>query len=179
MKSIFSPGPPGLHILNFTTVDDMEKKDKRIKIYAGPPIMDFLDAHAGKDGNMDVSRLINRAVDRYCQTVRRNTPTLFESEWNLLFDSLNGGFEDDPLRFSGIPGGVSDSIQLDGLDEKWGVDGQVLIEKLNSLSFLELMSISDVVERYWDRFNMQTVSTGTTGTIHDLLKLPKPNADKP
>jgi hypothetical protein len=96
------------------------------------------------------SSVINRDLDRlytlYSRALRRIGLTIDEA--CLIVDVLNGAIRDtrSALMFSF---GVKDAIELDGLDEKWNVDGRALIEKLSTLDEISCMAIVDAAERYW------------------------------
>lgn len=44
---------------------------------------------------------------------------------------------------------VEDAIRLDRLDQKFGVDGEKLVEKLRGLSEIQAMALIDAAERFW------------------------------
>lgn len=92
------------------------------------------------------------ALERYYTLLRdelaslRGVFTLAEAM--LLCDAGNGvEYASDTL--GGFAIGIEDAISLDGLDRKWGVDGAVLLDKLQSLSLLGNAALVDLVERYW------------------------------
>lgn len=93
-----------------------------------------------------VNRDLGRLYDLYDRALRRIDLTVDEA--CLIADALNGTIHDNrtALMFSF---GVEDAIDLDALDEKWGVDGVALIEKLSRLDELSCMAIVDAAERYW------------------------------
>lgn len=109
----------------------------------------------------NTSTIINYVADRYLEMVRRSMPALSQNEWMLIFDSLNGVMLSDSAQsIAGLWGGIDDSIQLDGLDKKWDVDGPALVERLRSLSYPAQVAIADTAERYWVKFRNRTVNFG-------------------
>lgn len=96
------------------------------------------------------SPVINRDLERlyqlYARALRRVKLTVEEA--CLICDALNGTLHDvsSGTRFWF---GIQDAIELDGLDEKWNVDGKALIEKLATLDDLAAMAIVDAAERFW------------------------------
>jgi hypothetical protein len=92
------------------------------------------------------SGAIQRAVDRYLEVCRRALPALRVDEWELIMDSLLGTLHD---TVAALEQGVADSIRLDLLDKKWGVDGDALLSKLASLDYAGRVAIVDYAERYW------------------------------
>ena len=105
------------------------------------------------------SHIIARDLDRFynlCRRAIREVP-LSEKEACLIVDSLNGTVLDantaQSLWFS-----IEDSINLDGLADKWGVDGASLVEKLKELNAFQAMAIADAAERFWqmsDRMGLE------------------------
>ena len=105
------------------------------------------------------SQIIARDLDRFynlCRRAIREVP-LSEKEACLIVDSLNGTVLDantaQSLWFS-----IEDSINLDGLADKWGVDGASLVEKLKELNAFQAMAIADAAERFWqmsDRMGLE------------------------
>ena len=105
------------------------------------------------------SHVIARDLDRFynlCRRAIREVP-LSEKEACLIVDSLNGTVLDantaQSLWFS-----IEDSINLDGLADKWGVDGASLVEKLKELNAFQAMAIADAAERFWqmsDRMGLE------------------------
>lgn len=81
-----------------------------------------------------------------------------EAELNLIMDSCNGFMIMIDLgegRILTQPGqaialNVSDSIRLDRLDEKWGVDGKALVSKIAELDLPAQYALVDLIERFWD-----------------------------
>jgi len=93
-----------------------------------------------------VNRDLERLYTLYDRALRRVKLTVDEA--CLIVDALNGTLHDvtSGTRFWI---GVQDSIEMDELDEKWGVDGKTLIEKLSKLDDLTAMAIVDAAERFW------------------------------
>jgi hypothetical protein len=46
---------------------------------------------------------------------------------------------------------VPDAIRLNGDDEKWGVDGPRLVDRLRAATYAELLALVDLAERFWMR----------------------------
>lgn len=72
-----------------------------------------------------------------------------DAERGLIFDSLNGVMI-EPLTMHLLWANVDDSIKLNALDTKHGVNGDELIQKLRGLSMLETFCLWDIVRRYWN-----------------------------
>jgi hypothetical protein len=89
-----------------------------------------------------------RDLDRYYTLLARSLPTFTEAEASLLMDALNGTIA-MPQTAHLLWAEIDDAIRLDRLDEKWGVDGQALHERLRALTPFQAMAILDAKERYW------------------------------
>ena len=125
---------------------------KRTSIYIGSELTRLLNGRSdANSGLRSTSGVLNAVADRYLEIVRRSLPTLTEGEWCLIWDSLNGVWAQDNagLYVPGIIMGVSDSISLDALDQKWSVDGKALLSKLHEMSFCNLVAIVDSAELFW------------------------------
>ena len=75
-----------------------------------------------------------------------------EEEINLIRDSLNGTLFDPKHIVSWghmLAANVSDSITLDGLDEKWGVDKEEILKNINSLSEKQVIGLVHSVREFW------------------------------
>lgn len=120
---------------------------KKSGVYIGPE----LDAAIGPLAGTTVSSRINRVGDRYAEIMRRVQieKRFAEAEWNLLRDSLNGTLNEPASQIRHLWHGIEDSIELDGLAEKWEVDGEALLAKLRDLSFVEEVAVVESVERWW------------------------------
>jgi hypothetical protein len=80
---------------------------------------------------------------------------LLENEFNLIADGLNGilfessielGIENQQLIME-----IEDSIKLDNLDIKWGVDSKKLIEKLKRLNVDESFELIKEIYKFWGK----------------------------
>lgn len=93
------------------------------------------------------SLVAKRDLERYYALLEFALPTLdlSDREASLIFDVLNG------VRFS------TESIQLlhhdvasgieEGLDRKWNVDGNALLQKIKAYNFIQLFALVDAIER--------------------------------
>lgn len=127
----------------------MAQSPNKKSIYVGHELRDAI----GVVGPGELSARINRIGDRYAEILRRQKiPMRFtEAELNLLKDSFNGVIHEPATSIRGISTGVQDSIELDGLAEKWGVDGPALIAKLQGLDYVGEVALVEYVEAYWAR----------------------------
>lgn len=75
---------------------------------------------------------------------------LSEPEALLICDALNGYAALEPRSAGYVWAEIDDAVELDGLDEKWGVEQPaVLVAKLRNASPCAQMAVLDAVERFW------------------------------
>lgn len=117
---------------------------KSVSVNLQPEILDAL-AERGQRAPT-INRDLERLYSLYDRALRRVDLTIDEA--CLIVDALNGTLH-DVLSGTRFWFGVQDAIELDGLDEKWNVDGKALIEKLSALDDLTAMAIVDAAERFW------------------------------
>ena len=69
----------------------------------------------------------------------------------LIFDALNGVWAGDTISMAvqSLPLGISDALTLDGLADKWGVDGPALLGKLEAMDWCQRLAVIDTAERFW------------------------------
>lgn len=106
---------------------------------------EILAARAG--GDVDRSRALNRALDRYAEVCRRETPDLTLNEWKLVCDALRTRQHEPAASCHLVAAGVEDAIEFDGLAEKLNVDGPSLKEKLRELTYAQRVALVDAAER--------------------------------
>jgi len=96
------------------------------------------------------STIINRDLERLYTLYRRALAqvNLSVDEACLIVDALNGSIIDaNSARL--LWASIEDACKLDGLDAKWNVDGQQLVQKLQQLNELQCMAVADAAERFW------------------------------
>jgi hypothetical protein len=123
---------------------------RKASVYIGDELEAAIQERHDEKRGESISGLINKMADRYREVCRRSAPRLSPQAWCLLFDALNGFWlQPASMGVRGIPMEVEDGIGMDGLDEKWGVDGEGLKARLADASFAELVAIADAAERFW------------------------------
>jgi len=120
---------------------------KKKSIYVGEELENYTKHHEKRNS---FSGAINTMADRHQYIIAQEMPKLLLEEWSLIFDSLNGYFG-SPANHAirGIVWNVSDSINIEKLDEKWEIDGEKLKEKLANMAAANLLAILDASERWW------------------------------
>ena len=117
---------------------------KSVSVNLQPEILEAL-AKRGQRAPT-INRDLERLYTLYQRALRRVELSIDEA--CLIVDALNGSLYD--ARTAGLlPAGVRDAIRLDGLDQKWNVDGESLVQKLSELDELTCMAIIDAAERFW------------------------------
>lgn len=126
--------------------------EKKRGVWFGPDLQKLVDERSDREGGMrSASGVINAVADRYLAIIRRSTPTLSTGEWCLIFDALNGVWDQDnaALYVGALAHGIHDHIDLNQADKKWDVDRAALMQKLGAYSFCQLTAIVDAAERFW------------------------------
>lgn len=103
--------------------------------------------------NNDLSsehQVAKRDLERYYNIMNRALKeiSLTENEAMAIVDSLNGTMIDS-FSIGLIWANLEDAISLEGLDSKWGIDGQALVEKMKNASIGYLTALADAIERWW------------------------------
>lgn len=94
-----------------------------------------------------ITRDLERLYTLYRRALRRVDLSLDEA--CLITDALNGSLMTADTAYL-LWASVEDAMKYEGLQEKWGVDGKALVEKLLSLNEIQSMAIIDAVERFWN-----------------------------
>jgi hypothetical protein len=114
--------------------------ENKISIYAGPAVQALLaDRRPG-----DRSRALNTVVERYVEVVRRTMPALSLAQWCAVIDCLYGATL-DTIGLRGIAMSLADEPEL---AEKWNIDLVALVQRVQAMSFAEVVGLAEVVERF-------------------------------
>ena len=94
--------------------------------------------------------IVARDLGRYYALLARSLAalTLTEAEASLICDACNGTLW-EPHTIPLLWAAVDDAIRLNGLADRWRVDGAALVVKLRALSAGETFALADAVERFW------------------------------
>lgn len=97
-------------------------------------------------GNGIIERYI-RLVESRRAEIRR---TFSDRELQALLDACNGTIHDPiEMGIAALAHGVADALELDGLAEKWGIDGPGLLAKLRGSDPVTRLALIDFIERAW------------------------------
>lgn len=78
--------------------------------------------------------------------------SLTAGEANLICEALKiYRFEDDPEQARTVWQQVDAAIQQNSLSQKWSVNLETFMHKLQGLNHLQVIALIDAVERYWVR----------------------------
>lgn len=135
-------GPGGDRPHAIREVRPHSEEAKRSSIWLQPEAKQVLEK-SGKS----LAEAANKVLPRYDMIVERARLPFSESEWNALRDCLNGCWLSPFIRGS-IAADLEDTLE-DGLAEKWGIDGDLLLSKLQGLSLPDEIATAELIERYW------------------------------
>lgn len=96
----------------------------------------------------------------------RDRLDLSVGEASLLVDALQGTVVSGPSYREEICFAVEDACRHEGVDEKWGVEVEPLLEKLAHMSPGGVMAILDAVERFWKKTG--STDQGTTALLREV-----------
>lgn len=91
-----------------------------------------------------------RDLERYYELLVRLLARieLSDGEAFLIVDVLNATSSD--VRSAGMLWAeIDDGIALEGLADKWGVDGPALVAKVRGWNLAECLAVVDAAERFW------------------------------
>lgn len=130
----------------------MHDNKNRIQYRAFGPLLERLQERSRAAGAPELSDVAHRDAERYYALLAETlkTVTLTEAEAMLLCDALNGVLAAEPPAVARLLWAqVEDAVRLDGLAEKWGVNGIALVGELKSYSFAQCLAVIDAAERWW------------------------------
>ncbi len=135
---------------------DIQTQEKKPRsVYLESQVLEQLETRRDRTDLVNAAErgwLINRMLDRYLHLLsdRRNhlRPSFSNEELGLMVDACNGAIW-YAHSIQHLPLEIADAIELDRLDEKWGVDGAGLVAKLKALDLLSLCALVDGIERFW------------------------------
>lgn len=120
------------------------------------PLLPKLEQRARNSSSPDL--VAKRDLDRYYETLRRELArlSLSRGEACLICDAANGLALLDAYSPFYLPAEVADAISLNQLDQKWDVDGEVLMGKLARMTPTQILALCDATEQFWARYEDDT-----------------------
>jgi len=112
----------------------------------------LIEATENNGGGHGFSHRLAQIADRYLQLLRR-TPRadLTEAEVNAIRDALNGTILEPAEDIRGALWVDIEDACVDGLAEKWEIDGPALVARLKALDYAQEVRLVEEVERFWNR----------------------------
>lgn len=108
-----------------------------------------LENNTSAEEEILLSEVARRDLERYYSILKRSTPLFSENEAMLLADALNGTlFDVQTAHF--LWASISDALCDGTLAKKWKVDGNALVQRIQSLSYAEILACIDSIERVWN-----------------------------
>lgn len=99
------------------------------------------------------SEQINGDLTRYYRLLAEGRSALREllspAEISAIIDVQNGHWYATKLYADEIWANVEDGCRLDGLAEKWAIDGPALVAKLQALDLWQVHALADATQRFW------------------------------
>ena len=111
-------------------------------------------------GDDHLSETMVATANRYLSMIQTFMPSFSNREWGAIFDALRRPWTADPHLVAQIPKEVAFAIDTDRLDNKWGIDGQKLRNRLNRMSYGERMAIGEMTLAFYQRLDR-----GDTGDV--------------
>jgi hypothetical protein len=97
--------------------------------------------------------VIRESLDRYfllLDRARIDLQDIFtDTELQLMADASNGVIY-EAWSIPHMAMGIADSMSLDNLGEKWGVNADQLLAKLKNLDAASSFALVDALERFWE-----------------------------
>lgn len=136
----------------------MSTKAQRSTIHLAAPIVEALDLD--KDAGESLSGRIAVIVERYRQIVADHCPDLSKNEWLACMDVMNGMFTGmgDAIATKFLWASVDDACSMEGLAEKWDIDGPALVKKLRALDTAGCVAVAEIGRRFWSRASGKSAS---------------------
>lgn len=119
-----------------------------ISITIDPALLTELDARGENRSEilrLDLGRYYRLLADARARLRERLTP----AELSAILDVQNGHWYGDRIDAAEIWANVEDGCRLEGLDQKWTIDGPALVEKLKGLPLIEVHALADATVRFW------------------------------
>ena len=99
-------------------------------------------------GDNEVSHTLETAVERYLTVIGYSLPEFTIPEWCMVLDSQLGVWVSDEIGVQLVGETTVETMDMDGLDQKWGVDAHRMREIMTNLSYAEKQSICEFIELY-------------------------------
>ncbi|MBC8286847.1 MAG: hypothetical protein H8E42_05155 [Nitrospinae bacterium] len=138
---------------------------KRVTIYPGKPVIDFLHLHTpeGAERPENYSSLFSSSIYRYMELLQQTTPVLCGHEWGLIFYSLKNQNLINTFVIDMLPQILSESVRENNIDSIWDVDRTDFLSKIAAFSVCNRIAVVAQAHRFW--------SAGIDHRPIDMLKI--------
>lgn len=124
---------------------------EKFAIYAGEPMAAVLAGH--EDAR---SQRINQVCADYRAILADHMPAMTRGEWCAIMDATNGlaiPTEDAANTRRYLWAKVADAPEL---AEKWGIDSAALVQRLRSMTTVELVAACEASRAFWQHPDRNT-----------------------
>lgn len=132
---------------------------KRSTIHIPAHVVELIDID--KDTDESLSGRITIIVERYAAMIADHLPELTRGEWCACMDVMNGMFTGmgDAIATKFLWASIDDACRMEGLADKWSIDGPALVKKLRDLDTAGAIAVAEVGRRFWARASSSDVDT--------------------
>ena len=116
-------------------------------------------------GDSEVSRTLDTAIERYLAVIWNSLPDFSTAEWCMVLDSQLGVWVSDEPGVLLVGETTLETMDVDGLDKKWGVQAGRMREIMADLTYAEKQAICEFIEI----FRMVSRADGTGGSYDDMI----------
>ncbi len=133
---------------------------KTFSFYLPEHVIARLDSRTDKSWEISRSEALSRDLDTYYAlleiAMRKVRQILIKKEALLILDAMNGcvietGQAAELWMGTSLQHQIADAIAYDALSQKWEVDRDELLNKLNKLEHFERYALSDWSREMWAR----------------------------
>jgi hypothetical protein len=119
-----------------------------VQVTLNKELRSFLEKHDLGSASTTIKfmlKVFQKAMEKELQRLN-----LSVNELKCVLDALNG-FIGDPDTIEYLWAEIQEAIELDGLDKKWGIDGEKLVKKLRNASPTALFALYDMAQRFYKK----------------------------
>ncbi|MFP4453258.1 MAG: hypothetical protein ACLFPI_07815 [Desulfobacterales bacterium] len=133
-------------------------------------LVERLDTRIDKSWGISRSEALSRDLDTYYSlleiAVRKVRRMITRNEAYLILDAMNGtvvetGQAAELWMGTALQHNIADAIAYDALSQKWDVDKDELLSKLNSLEHFERYALADWSRQMWSLAGSQKENADT------------------
>ena len=121
---------------------------EKISLTIEPEVLAWVDERADNRSeqiNGDLTRYYRLLADARTQLRARLSP----AEMSAIIDVSNGHVYAPRLSHYEFSANIEDACRLEGLADKWSIDGRALVDTLTALDLWQLTALADAISRWW------------------------------